>query len=165
MRHKQAFLFMLALLIGAPIMVVQSQGQRPNFSGFWELDTAQSQISLPTQASTSGAQVIEHREPKLQIIRIIFGNRTKQTLQLELTTDNRETRNTVEGYQLSFKARWKGSRLVIDVAPAGQGQRAGFEEVWFLSRDGRTLTIELYLRGSNRSQPQKLVYVAKSGFP
>ena len=153
---------MMALTIAVATIAVQSQDQRPNFSGFWELDKARSKISLPMQVSTTVAQVIEHREPKLQITRIILGNHGQQRLQLELTTDGRENVHTVDGHQLSFRARWQGSRLVIEVTPAGQGPMAGLKEVWFLSRDGRTLTIELHLHGSKHPKSGKLIYVAKS---
>ena len=162
MRQKQTFLLMMALTIAITTTAVQSQSQRPNFSGFWVLDKSQSRISLPTQASSSVAQEVEHREPKLQIMRMILDDRGNQKLQLELTTDGRENLNTVDGQQLSFRARWQGNRLVVEVTPPTQGHLAGLKEVWFLSRDGQTLTIELHLRGSKPKRSERLVYVAQS---
>ncbi len=112
---------------------------RPNLSGTWVLQAAQSEFGqLP--APESRTDVIDHREPRLTITRTAVAQGQESRLDLVYVVDGEPHRNTAGGAELVSRLHWDGAALVmVSIASAPQGQ-VTITDRYTLSEDGRTLT-------------------------
>lgn len=148
------------MIVALAPAILLGQAQKPDFSGHWELDRSKSKIVSPDKLRAGSIQqVIEQRGAKIKVTRIIHSDDREQKLDLQLATDGSKQINKVEGRDLRFRTLWSGSRLVIVIETIEAEAALKIREVWSLSADGNTLTIELRLPGGKYGVREKLVYV------
>ena len=139
-----------------------SQVERPDFSGTWELDAAQSNFG-PVPGPSQSTQVIEHQEPLLRLTADSEGFMGDTHVELEMVTDGSETMQTVDGRPRKLQTYWEGAVLVTAWEIANPG-RARFEMVdrRSLSTDGQTMTVERQMHSNGADWQQKAVFVRKA---
>ncbi|MBI3664777.1 MAG: hypothetical protein HY236_00880 [Acidobacteria bacterium] len=134
------------------------QAEKPNFSGRWELDKARSKLG-PAPAPDAFTESIDHKEPQ-----VIISGVTKSAVMREntsfikLTTDGVENLNMMNGNEFRTRTRWEGGKLVTVVKGMG-----GLEltEIRFLSKDGKTQTVDTYM-GAPKGEPQQRRVMVKT---
>jgi hypothetical protein len=137
-----------------------SQQRRPNFSGRWELDRGDNRLSSSiAEKNEILSQTIEHSEPNIKIVRTVKSREGQKDLRILLVTNGEPKTNQVEGHALVFRARWKGNRLFIEVHSYLENNPTGMMEIWSLSKDGKTLSVELNQIGTKVDSGEKLVYL------
>ena len=115
--------------------------ERPDFSGFWRLDSEASTFHGP--APTGLIMKIEHREPDLvqHIVATDAAGNERRTIFSCRTGE--ETISTIGETILRCRALWRDApddaELVIDTLMSRQGNLLRFEDHWSLSDDGTRL--------------------------
>ena len=110
----------------------------PNFSGAWKLNLAKSDLG-PAPAPEFMIRTITHNDPVLQISNHQKGARGEATTILKYTTDGKPAENTNPPSKGTVK--WDGDKLVVDSVRDFQGAELKSHDVWTLSADGKTLTV------------------------
>lgn len=122
----------LMSLIAASNMAAQ---KKPDFSGRWELDGANSQLR-PTKWNNL-ALAIEHSEPGMKIkVTLKYPQGPDYSYQIPLATDGRQVSVDMGKNTRIYRASWRGAKLIINWNE--EGERT---ETWTLSQDGKMLTI------------------------
>lgn len=136
MKFSQCFrLFTMALLLPASLALA-----KPDFSGQWKLDPAQSDFgALP--APTSMERSVEHKDPKLSFKSVQTGPRGEARIELTLTTDGKPFTGKSQFGEIRGKARWEGDVLVIETTRSVQGGEIAQTDRWQLSADGKSMTV------------------------
>jgi hypothetical protein len=129
--------FIAIALLAMTFLAAPSQAAT-NFSGEWKLNLAKSDYG-PAPAPEFMTRTIKHDDPVLQMSTHQKGANGEATTQLKYTTDGKPVENTTPPSKGS--AKWDGDKLVIDSVRDFQGADLKFHEVWTLSPDGKTLTI------------------------
>jgi hypothetical protein len=142
------------------LIAVAYAADKPNFSGIWKLDPAQSEFG-PQTPSNDAQYVIRHLGSKLSFNYTQDGN----TSRVDITPDNEEriTSSTTDANTWT-RAYWSGQSLVLESRErrkfgTQQATGAGWTSRWSLSEDRRQLIIERTLRNGAVEATQKLVYV------
>ena len=147
MRRIVVAALMAVVLIGD--VAGQSQPSPASFTGTWERDKTRSDPLMRRGQSVDAdvTLVIEQSPPTVSIKRIVTMGADRAVRQLTYTTDGKENKNVnPRGSEVKTRSQWDGGRLVtkgrqsLD-SPLGPTE-ADLSEVWTLSPDGRTLTIE-----------------------
>jgi len=167
MRRKMVLVIVTALALALPA-VARAQS-KPDFSGSWTLD--QSKSDPPPMRGGGGgggggregrgrggfgggAQTIRQSGNELSITS--EGRGGPQTMTYKL--DGSESTNKVMGrggeMDAKSKARWDGSKLVIETTREMGGNPVTITETRTLSSDGKEMTVEMNFNGNSR----KLVY-------
>jgi hypothetical protein len=103
--------------------------------------------------------IIEHTDPQLVIKNKIKTDNAEQTWELKYTTDGQPNTNEgLRGDTMQSKTHWKGDRLITKSSFETPRGKMELTEVRGLSRDGKTMTLELKASGGQREWTQKLVY-------
>jgi hypothetical protein len=166
MRRETKFFLALVLAISLPALLTAApQASRPDFSGRWSLDKDASR--MPGLGDIESKDMtVEHKEPKIRIrVRVLLAMGSGSSF-LAAVTDGVERENeeddapaeeaegagqfTVGGASSTkIKALWNGDRLAIATATVDSEAGSTFEkeQVWTLSPDGRTLTVESVQKG------------------
>jgi hypothetical protein len=111
-----------------------------NFSGVWKLNVAKSELGV-VPAPEVAIRTINHNDPVLQISSYQKGAAGEATTELKYTTDGKPADNkTSKG-----TAKWDGDKLVVDSVRDYQGAELKLHDVWALSADGKTLTVNSHL--------------------
>jgi hypothetical protein len=114
----------------------------PNFSGEWKLNLAKSDYGPIQQfAPESMTRTIKHDGPALHMSTHQKGAQGEVTSELNYTTDGK----MVENKGSKGSAKWDGDKLVVDSVRDNQGNELKFHDVYSLSADGKTLTINSHL--------------------
>jgi hypothetical protein len=151
---RQAIIFTLLLI------AVAHAADKPNFSGIWKLDPAQSDFGPQTPPSDA-QYVIRHVGSKLSFNYTQDGN----TSRIDITPDNEERITSSTGESNTWtRAYWSNQSLVLESRERRKfgtqpATGTGWTSRWSLSEDGRQLIIERTLRNSTAEASQKLVYV------
>jgi hypothetical protein len=123
--------FLLSLLFAL------ASTRKPDFSGVWRLDTAQSTFR---QAPPDDLLVkIQHHDPVLiQTMLLVSANgEQRQTFTYDTRgVDVAFSTGAGEGYT---RAWWNGTELIIESVLHAQARTLSFADHWSLSADGRTL--------------------------
>ena len=147
------------LVAGAAIF---AQGGKPDLSGTWNLDKEKSEMGGGPgggQRMVSPSMTIEHKDPQLTIKRKFEFQGEERTRELKYTTDGKP--NTNEGFRgrsMKSKTFWEGDKLVIETTRETQQGNLETKEVYSLSNDGKTLTIEMSRKDAGGSS-RKMLYV------
>jgi hypothetical protein len=119
------------------VLAAQSQAAA-NFSGEWKLNLAKSDYG-PAPQPDFMTRIIKHNDPALVISTHQKGARGESTTEIKYTTDGKLVENTTPPSKGS--AKWDGDKLVVDSVRDFQGTELKSHDVWTLSADGKTLTV------------------------
>jgi hypothetical protein len=113
-----------------------------NFTGAWKLNLSKSDYGPVPQPDTM-TRTINHNDPSLQISTYQKGAQGEATTELKYTTDGKPAEN--KAANSTGTAKWDGDKLVVDSVRDLNGTEIKFHDVWNLSADGKTLTINSHL--------------------
>lgn len=127
---------MRILLLGLPLALTLHAADI-NFSGFWRLNEARSEIrALPLRPAPELA--VDHKENTVRCEAVTPGQPARPC---SFATDGREIRSKSPSWTISTKAKWEGSALLLNSIYLASSRQHTEMDRWKLSRDGRTLTI------------------------
>ncbi len=113
-----------------------------NFTGEWKLNLAKSDYGPIQQfAPEFMIRTIKHNDPALEISTHQKGAQGEVTTELKYTTDGKPAENKGS----KGTAKWDGDKLVVDSVRDLQGTDITTHDVWSLSPDGKTMTVNSHL--------------------
>jgi hypothetical protein len=133
--------FTVVALFAMTLLAAQANAA-PNFTGQWKLNLSKSDYG-PIQAYAPEFMMrsINHADPVLQISTHSKGAQGETTTDLKYTTDGQPAENKGS----KGAAKWEGDKLVVDSVREMQGAELKSHDVWALSPDGKTLTVNSHL--------------------
>jgi hypothetical protein len=150
----------LATLISSSLLMT-AQVSRPNFSGRWDLDKAQSDFgSMPPDESAS--ELIDHQDPRLNITQHWKNAEGEYTLVWQLTTDGAENINRADGTEIRSRTHWEDTRLITVWKMKSQANLVEGKNIRALSEDGKTQTVQVQQRSAGGETTQSLLFVKQS---
>jgi hypothetical protein len=133
--------FTVVAAFALTLLAAQSQAA-PNFSGEWKLNLSKSDYGPIQQfAPEFMLRSIKYADPSLEISTHQKGAQGEVTTDLKYSTDGKPAEN--KGSKGS--AKWDGDKLVVDSVRDMQGAELTSHDVWSLSADGKTLTVNSHL--------------------
>lgn len=148
----------VAIILGLGIDGSALCGATPDFSGTWVLDMARSEMGRPPGTANPAARkvtiVVKQTPSTLSIERHVGEKSEAATHQLNGSVS---VNKLPSGRDARSTSTWVGSTLVITSATVGE-QTAETNNVWSLSPDGKTLTIDMTMKLPGGEKKQKLVY-------
>ena len=146
----------LALSAAIVIPFTARAQTKPDFSGTWTMDAAKSDPAPHGRGGGGGggSQTIKQTAAELSVQ--TQGRQGPQTMTYKL--DGSESSNEQMGrggaVTVKSKAKWDGSKLVIESTRDMGGQSVTTTETRSLSADGKEMTVETSFNGNSR----KVVY-------
>ncbi len=137
-----------------------SGGAKPNFSGTWKLNVAKSDFGV-IPGPESRTDIIDHSDPSLKVSVKEEGPQGKRDYALVMSTDGKENVNN-PGIEIKSTATIEGSTLVMNRKLKFQENDIAIKEVWTLSEDGKTLTVNSHLASPMGETDQKFVFEKQS---
>jgi hypothetical protein len=134
-----------------------AQDARPNFTGTWKLNVAKSDFG-PMPPPDSRTDTIDHKDPVLKQSVAMSSGQGDMQFDLTLTTDGKESKNTIMGNDMVSNAHWDGKTLVVDSKANFGGSDMTIHETQVLSDDGKTMTSAAHFSGGMGEGDQKLVF-------
>jgi len=131
----------------------RAQAAGRNLSGVWKLNAAKSDYGK-FPAPLSVTREITHNDPKLVFSTTQTGPQGDVTSSLMYTTDGKEV---VNGDSKGV-AQWIGDKLMIESSREFQGATLKQKEIWTLSGDGKTLTVDSHVSIPNGEFDVKQVF-------
>ncbi len=154
---KKHLLLFAATIPVLMLTAVPVSAATPNLSGEWKLNMAKSDYGkFPVPESVT--RKIEHNGSKLVLTTTQKGAQGEVTSKLVYTTDGKESVNEVAGEQSKGTAQWIGDVLIIESSREFQGVTLKQKEVWMVSPDNRTLTIDSHVTIPNGDFNVKQVF-------
>ena len=147
----------VVLAAGALLVGVVTQAASQNLSGEWKLNFAKSNYGK-FPAPSSMTRKIAHNDPKLILTTTQKGPQGEVTSKLTYTTDGKESVNQVAGGEAKGIAQWIGDKLMIESSREFQGVTLKQKDIWTLSSDGKTLTIDTHVSIPNGEFDIKQVF-------
>jgi hypothetical protein len=86
------------------------------------------------------------------------GAQGEVTSELAYTTDGKPSVNKVQGGESKGAAQWIGDKLMIESERVFQGATLKQKEIWSVSADGKTLTIDAHVSVPNGEFDVKQVF-------
>ena len=134
----------LLLLGGAAVSAGSaiSSPRRPDFSGRWTADMEESDFgSFPKPAALT--RVVTQDDLRLTIaVEYVDHQKKPRSGELRFSLDGEESVNEAGGSQVVGFARRLGSHVLVHTSRTVDGMRFDVDELWSLSDDGKTLTVE-----------------------
>jgi hypothetical protein len=166
------FLYMLGGLSLIVLAVgLASAQEKVNFSGTWLLDKSKSDVSELLGAGeraeklqdASLMMVVKQQGTTLKVTRTLKAEgEEKQRTFLYKTDGNKTTNTTPRGRSIVSKASWEGKNLVIvstsELTILWKEISANIKEVWSLSPDGKTLTIDAQIHSPRGDQRVRALF-------
>ncbi len=125
----------------------------PNFSGSWMLNVSKSQYGQ-FPAPEVMMRSVKMQGPLLTMSTYQKGAQGEVTTELKYTTDGKPSVNGAN----TGTASWSGETLVIESSREAQGAKLTQRDVWSLSPDGKTLTVNTHLKLPNGEFNVKQVF-------
>jgi hypothetical protein len=113
----------------------------PNITGDWKLNPSKSNYGA-FPAPLAATRKIALSGTKLSMTTTQKGAQGEVTTQLNYTTDGKESVNKLQTGESKGTAQWIGDKLMIESSREIQGTTLKQKEIWTLSPDGKTLTID-----------------------
>jgi hypothetical protein len=158
---------------------IRSQDSKPNLTGKWVLNMKLSNLDWPPKhnggskprvikeccETKSAYEIIKDKEPDITNTRSVVEldedgkERTRETV-IKMTTDDNETVDRIDGENEHISAHWNSDRLIINEIH----EKSRFPrniEFRSLSKDGKTMTVELYVGQVEGSPVQTEVFERK----
>jgi hypothetical protein len=133
--------FTVVAALAMTILAAPSQAAA-NYSGEWKLNLSKSDYGPIAQfAPEFMVRSIKHDDPALLISTHSKGAQGETTTDLKYTTDGKPAENKGS----KGMAKWDGDKLVVDSVRDMQGTELKSHDVWSLSADGKTLTVNSHL--------------------
>lgn len=117
-----------------------AQAAGRDLSGVWKLDSAKSDYGK-FPAPLNVTRKITHHDQQLDLSTTQTGPRGDVTNNLTYTTDGKEAVNG----DSKGSAQWIGDKLMIESSREFQGAALKQKEIWTLSGDGKTLTVDSHV--------------------
>lgn len=133
---------LLVALIAAATTTVLSAAGKPDFSGFWKLNASKSDFG-PIPAPDKMERTITHADPSLKVKSVQVGQRGEVTTDATYKTDGSESTNDFRGTPVKSVAKWEGDKLTISYKRETPNGAVDIKELWSLSEDGKTMTVDL----------------------
>jgi len=130
-----------------------AQAAGRDLSGVWKLNGAKSDYGK-FPAPLSVTRKIKHNDPKLVLSTTQTGPQGYVTSSLTYTTDGKESVNG----DSKGSAQWIGDKLMIESSREFQGATLKQKEIWTLSADGKTLTVDSHVSIPNGEFDVKQVF-------
>ena len=150
-------MFMLVVLMTAALMTTVSAQAAPNLSGEWKLNLSKSNYGT-FPAPLGVTRKIVHSGQKLSMTTTQKSAKGEVTSQLNYTTDGKESVNQLQTGESKGSAQWIADKLMIDSSREIQSTTLKQKEIWTLSADGRTLTIDAHVSLPNGEFDVKQVF-------
>ena len=178
MNLKKTAIVLFAASLGlAAALNCAAQTTKPDFSGKWILDKDASKGDGMDDI-TYGERIVEHKDPEIKIRRsmtfsagsgrsayalIIDGvERDEIPLAEEKPEEKKQEdeQSATQTYSSSedktrMKASWDGNRLIIESVTEHEGDTMRKTEIWTLSADGKTLTVDIVRKSEERGEDKK----------
>lgn len=146
-----------AMLTLAAGMIATAAQAPPNLAGEWKLNVSKSNYgSFP--APLGATRKIVQSSQNLSLTTTQKGPKGEITSQLHYTTDGKESVNKLQTGESKGSAQWIGDKLMIESSREIQGATLKQKEIWTLSPDGRTLTIDAHVSLPNGEFDVKQVF-------
>jgi len=146
-----------SVLAAVSLLGIPAQAAPPNMSGDWKLNLAKSNFGgFPAPQSIT--QKISHDGLKLTMTIVQKGAQGETTSQLAYTTDGKPVTNKLQGGESKGSAQWIGDKLMIESSREIQGATLTQKDIWTLSSDGKTLTIDSHVTLPNGEFDVKRVF-------
>ena len=149
----------MAVLAGSFLLLAgAAQGApNPSLSGEWKLNLSKSNYgSFPAPLGVT--RKIVHNGAKLSMTTIQKGPKGEVSSDLSYTTDGKESVNQLQTGESKGSAQWIGDKLMIDSSREIQGTVLKQKEIWSVSADGKTLTIDAHVSLPNGEFDVKQVF-------
>ena len=117
---------------------------KPNFSGEWKMNTAESALG-PVPVPLSLVRRVIHSDPSLAITEEQKGGSGDHVVVRHYTTDGKQVTFQEDGANVVATAVWDGDALVIKAKADTGGIVIAFVETMTLSNKNRTLTDHLHV--------------------
>ena len=159
-------LVMLPSATRAANQVKGGTGGTPGFAGTWTIDPAKSDPPPAGRGggAPGGGVTITISQTPNEITISTEGRQGPQTMTYKL--DGSESTNQVAGrggtQTVRSKAKWDGSRLIIDTTREFQGLTIGTHEVRHLENDGKAMVVESTTETPQGQLTRKIVYMKGS---
>ena len=143
---------LLVLLIAASALHAAT---KPNFSGDWKLNLAQSDFGKapPPHAMSSH---IEQNDSQISVVSKTSSPEGSYSSEYKWVTDGRDNVNTVHGNEIRASVIWSGPALIANAETSVHGVALTLVDRWTLSDDGRVLTINRTVIAPQGNAEQKL---------
>ena len=151
MKKILAFLMVFAGIFF--LLGVRAQAAERDISGVWKLNGAKSNYGK-FPAPLSVTRKITQNGPKLVLSTTQTGPQGDVTSSLTYTTDGKESVNG----DSKGSAQWIGDKLMIESSREFQGATLKQKEIWTLSADGKTLTVDSHVSIPNGEFDVKQVF-------
>lgn len=134
---------MKKLIIAAAVLAA-SAAAAPNLTGDWKLNLEKSQYG-PIPAPIEVTRKIKLEGINLAMSTVQKTTQRDSTSELRYTTDGKLCINKVTNGESKGTAHWEGDALIIESSQQNGPQELKSREVWTVSADGKTLTIQTHL--------------------
>ncbi len=128
-----------------------------DFSGKWKADLAQSDFGSMTPPK-SLIRTVDQGSLYVTIVAALETAHGRRTSELRFTLDGEESVNQVGATKITGLARMLGSHLLLTTTRTIEGEKVALDELWSLSPDGKTLTVEGLVRTSVGEEPILVVF-------
>ncbi len=129
--------------VAAMVMAASAFGA-PSLTGEWKLNLQKSQYG-PLPAPIEVTRKVKLEGINLSMTTVQKTTQRDSTSELKYTTDGKESINKVTNGDAKGKAHWEGDALIIESSQMNGPQELKSREVWTVSSDGKTLTIQTHL--------------------
>lgn len=129
----------------------------PNISGEWKLNVAKSSYGK-FPAPQSMVRKIALDGVHLAISTVQRGAQGEVASEYHYTTDGKQATNKVTGGDSVGSAQWIGDKLVVESSREIQGAKLSQKEIWTVSLDGKTLTVDAHVSLPNGEFEVKQVF-------
>lgn len=154
---KKTLVLLTVFAVTFFLLGVRAQAAARNLSGVWKLNGPKSDYGK-FPAPLSMTRKITHNDPKLNLSTTQTGPQGDVTSDLVYTTDGKESVNKVAGGESKGTAQWIGDKLMIESSREFQGVTLKQKEIWTLSADGKTLTVDSHVSIPNGEFDVKQVF-------
>ena len=158
--RKISSALLLTLLAVAPAVADAQAAARPDYSGTYVLDPAQSEGQMvPSKMTLKIAQA----PTGLTVDRTITGQNGETTSQVKYALDGSTSKNTINmgpnPVEVSTVVTWESESPVLTSSMQAGGGDAQIVEKWSLADGGKKLTVDRKINAGGQEFTNKLVLV------
>lgn len=147
-----------AIMFGGMFFAITGEAAAaPNLAGEWRLNVSKSSYGK-FPAPQSMTRKIALDGVKLSISTVQKGAQGEVTSEYHYTTDGKTVVNKVTGGESKGSALWVGDKLMVESSREVQGALLSQKEIWTMSADGKTLTVDAHVSLPNGEFDVKQVF-------